>query len=371
MPKEAKIPPTLDDAQKEFIEKHWHYDLKTLTQQVFSNPAITLRNVECKAVKMYLGTIGKVAVGLPTEQQPVAAFMVSELTEEQKEYIRNNMAESSGPLEMARVLFKNERLLPTSREYRMVHIYCKQIDSSYHRDDELVDDIDYVPPKSILHLIGKLNKYIPSRSDDGSKALFDYNKLTSTEERNFRSLISYLRIPRFKIEADKYIKRIDRVLFESTFMGFVYDKGDLLAEEVHQYISLASEVVITHQIDKMVQKLDERLNAMLDTGDGTIRMPEVELLNAVREKSNKSKEQQKKLLDNLVEKRSERLQNRLQANASVLNLVEIWKKSADRKRIIELAVKRNDGLRKEVERLSSLDSLRAEVYGLDPTSIGL
>jgi hypothetical protein len=49
--------------------------------------------------------------------------------------------------------------------------------------------------------------------------------------------------------------------------------------------------------------------------------------------------------------------------------VEAWKREEDRKRIIKLAEKHRDDLKKEVERLSSMDALKAELFGLDKDNI--
>ena len=73
---------------------------------------------------------------------------------------------------------------------------------------------------------------------------------------------------------------------------------------------------------------------------------------------------QTKLLGDLKEKRSDRLKNQIRENASILNLVEMWKDEESRKKLIRLAEMRKEAVKKEVDNISSMDELKARILGL-------
>lgn len=360
MPKDALPLPELSKDQKSYIDSNWDkQDLRTLCQNVWSNPALTLRDIESKAVKGYIALIG----GNPN----VAGPKDSSLSFEQQQYIQQNY-KNSPPLEMARTLFGSKTLTLASRATMAVVKYCQLIDPSHVVDEEPVDG-RYEPPRSIIHLTARVNEYAINPRGDG-KPVYDSGKLSSADTRALQALMAYMRTPLFKVQADKYMRKRDRELFESEFIKLCWDKPDLLAEELNQYIAYSAETVKYMQIERTVQLLDERLNEALVSGDGnTVKMNEVELLNSVREKSNASMKQQASLLKTLIGDRAKRINDKVQANSSLLILVEMWKKEDDRRRIIALADKRNDSLAVEVERLSSIEALKAEIYGLNPNTI--
>ncbi len=357
----------LNDSQKKLIEANWDkMDLKSLTQLVFNDKTLDGRCLQAKAVKAYLSEKNRQVKTTEYHHHKTGDI---ELTQDNKDYIQNNYEKSSGPLEMARILFNNDKLTVLHKETRAVIEYCKLIDPNYKKSDDPVDEIEYKVPTSLYTLILKVNRYVPNARAEG-KPTYDKDQLTAQDDKNLKSLLSYLNIPRFKIEADKYIKKIDRELFESTFIAFCYDKSDLQAEEVHQYISLSSEIVLTYQVDKTVQKLDQRFQDKLNNDGEKFFQAEVDAMKSVMDKLDKSKERQKKLISELVVSRSNRINSRIQSSSSLHSLVEMWKKEVDRQKIIMMNEKRQKTqLKEEVVRLSSMDSLKAEIFGLDRDDI--
>ncbi len=367
MPKVALPIPQLDENQKDFIRRNIHLELKTLVQQVFNNPVLTLRNVETKAVKNYIASLGKTTIIKGVEQK----IKRITLTEDHKTYIKNNF-ERCTTLEMARILSmeSTEKLsMPNNPWMISILEFCRSLDPTYGKNEDTVVG-DYIPPTSISVVMGMVNKYAINTRGDG-RSLYDSIKTTPEERKCLQMLVGYMGSPLFVAHANKYVKQVDRDLFESEFIKLCWDKPDLLAEELTQYISLAAETVKYIQIERQVQMLDNRLNAVLTEGDDNkpLKMAEVELLNSVREKATASMKQQAALIQKLAGDRAKRLENKIEANSSLLKLVEMWKKEDDRKKIIALAQKRNEKIKEEVERLSSIDSLKAEIFGLDPNTI--
>jgi hypothetical protein len=213
-------------------------------------------------------------------------------------------------------------------------------------------------------MIAWVNNYIPTGTGE---PLYNSSSIKAFEEKCLRMLLGYLRSPTFVYQASQYEKKVDRELFESNFIRFCYDKPDLTAEEIHQYISLSSEIVNTAQIERTIQRLDKNINDWLSGDDDEkkkMSMSMVELINAARGKWESSKERQKKLLAELTESRSIRLKNRLDQNASILNLVEAFQKEKDRKELIELAEMEKQADVIETDKLSNMDQVVALIAGM-------
>ncbi len=360
--KDAGLPYELSEGHKKIIEANWKRPLKELVQQVWADPTITLMDVRAKLVKQHLATLGKE----PTVRNKGGKPVPYTLSETERLYIETN-AKVAKPYEMAQHLF-GEGIGTGSKECRAVYAYYKQIDPASIRDEELVEDTDYEPPAHAMIVLSLVNKYTLSTRHDGKK-LLDPAKLTAHETRQLQCLLTYMRSPLFKVAADRYTRKVDRLLLESTIVSFCWDKTDLMAEEVHQYINLASETVKYNQIERMVQKLDQRINDMLDDAETPLKMAEVELLNSVREKANVSMKQQAAFLKTLVGERSKREEERSKTNSDLHNLVASFMDREKRRRILKVANEYREKLGEEVQRLSDMDSLRADLFGLDSGDI--
>ena len=90
----------------------------------------------------------------------------------------------------------------------------------------------------------------------------------------------------------------------------------------------------------------------------------VESINTAQTEYNQCVNRQTKLLNELKEKRSQRLSKQIKENASILNLVEMWRDEESRHKMIKLAEIRKKALKEEVNRLSSMDEIKCRVMGL-------
>ena len=63
-------------------------------------------------------------------------------------------------------------------------------------------------------------------------------------------------------------------------------------------------------------------------------------------------------------KRSDRLSKQIQENASILNLVQMWKDEENREKMIKLADLRKESLKEETKKLASMDEIKARIMGL-------
>lgn len=362
MPKMARDEITLTPEQRALVEEFYYLNIRELIRKVFNNDELTLRcDPEVKAVKQALADLGKKPNPVPTVKEQE---LLNVLTEEQKEYIRNNYRDSS-PLEMTRLLFDNPKLEGFSKQCKVVMTYCKQLDPKYIKEEEIAEDGPYEPPKGIIQVLGKANRYAMNTRGDG-KALFDPATLSNAQKHQLETLLAYMQLPLFKVEANKFNKKVDREVFESVFIANCWDKPDLTAAQVIQFIQLASLLVKGNQLDRIAQKLDDRQNDNLSDPDSPIKMTEVETLNAYREKINAGAKQIAALIKTLEGDRAKTMEAKHASNASMHNLVESWRREDSRKKIIQLAERQQKAaLKKEIERFSTMSSLKSEIFGLN------
>jgi hypothetical protein len=348
----------LNEDQQALIIKTWNDkkenppSLQELTQLVFPEiPNIDGRSLYGKAVKKFLAS-RDLKVKTKSEYTPKDRV---EFTQEQKDFITNN-ASMMTAVDLARSLFNNYTLSNLSIESRSVEEYLdtlpKQV-KAIQTEEELQGD--YKPPKNQERAMVRVNKYVL----DG----IDKDKISAKQKKELTSLISYLHTYRFLHQIGTYADPVDRELFESSFIRYAYDKSDLTQEEVDQYIILATEVVISSNIQQTIQTLQEQINMEMDSGQ-KIPMVLVEAVTSARTEYNQCVGRQQKLLNDLKVKRSERMQKQVKDNASILNLVLMWKDEESRNEMLKMADMRREVLKDEIGRLSSMDDIKARIFGL-------
>tara|TARA_Y100001973_G_C5203076_1_gene339319 strand:- start:1076 stop:2164 length:1089 start_codon:yes stop_codon:yes gene_type:complete len=281
-----------------------------------------------------------------------------ELTEEHKEYISNNASMMSA-VEIARIIFKDNKISNLNQEARSVAEYLETLDNKvvYQTQHESPpQSTEYKLPKTILRMTQRINKYV----HEGLKE----NELKTREKAGVEALMGYVHTYRFLHQINNYETQNDRDLFESSFIRYTYDKPDLTQEEVDQYIVLSSEVVIAANIQRRKEHLTAMLDAVVEDTDGRASMSLVEVIGKVETEYNQSVNRQQKLLGDLKEKRSDRLSKQIKENASILNLVQAWKEEEYRNKMIHLAEMKKEVIKEEVERLSSMDEIKCRIMGL-------
>jgi len=110
------------------------------------------RSKEGRAVKAFLSKIDLSAIPA-SEYQKVDR---PELTEEHKEFIRNNRG-TMKYVEMSRILFDDDKLTSLSAETRMVTEYCKTLEGDSFEDPSLAPAFEYKPPFFIQRATSVLN----------------------------------------------------------------------------------------------------------------------------------------------------------------------------------------------------------------------
>ena len=314
------------------------------------------RSKEGKAVKAFLAG-RQIKAHASHEYQPKK----TELGEEQKEFINNNFGMMS-PVEMARVIFTDNRLTNLNQESRAVDEYVKTLNpaAAFQPNSQVPED--YKPPKTMSASIAKVNNYVLNA--------IDKNKILPKQKKGVHSLIGYLHTYRFLHQVNNYEHRTDRELFESSFVRYTWDKYDLTQEEVDQYIVLSTEVVIASNIQRRVERLQQHLDTSAEDTEGRrIAMALVDAINTAQTEYNQCVNRQQKLLESLKEKRSDRLKKQISDNASILNLVEMWKEEETRKKMIQLAEMRKEIIKDEIQNLGSMDEVKARVMGISEDEV--
>lgn len=285
-----------------------------------------------------------------------------ELSDENIIFITNNF-KTMTPLDMAKILFNNPFLSNLNNETRVVAKFISDnlnSSESYGSSDDIAKTT-YSSPRNFDKAINKINKYI-----------YDINlkkeTLSSRQKKDIECFLKYINTYRFSHQINSYEREIDRDLFESSFIRYTYDKNDLTEEEVDQYIILSSEVVIASNIQRRVEKLQKLLEDAADN-DARISMGLVESINTAQSEYNQCVGRQQKLVNDLKAKRSDRLNNNIKQNASIVNLIQAWKDEESRQKMIRLAEIRKRNFKEEVEVIESMDELKSRVLGISKEEI--
>jgi hypothetical protein len=279
-----------------------------------------------------------------------------ELSTEQIEYITNNCS-TMKPFEMAKEVFQNPKLSPASAEVRLVINLVKSLPQSLVYGDEEELELEYKPPKLPIHVIARINKYVKDSK-------IDKDKPTPTHKKQCDALINYLHDYRLIHQINTYESISDKKLFESSFITYCWDKSDLSAEDVHQYIILCTEVVMSASIQRTINTLQIEQDRILNE-EGKVPMALVELIGNTRNDYNASVKRHETLIKSLTTERSKRLKDRIGPEFTLLNIVEEFKKEESRMEWIQEAEERNKRIGKEIDRLSKFDEGIVRIFGIN------
>jgi hypothetical protein len=354
----------LSDEQCEKILNAWNKNpqdppaLLKLIRLAFPDKDVDGRSKEGRAVKEFLA-LNDLKARAAHEYKPKEKI---ELTEEQKEFVKNNVS-MMNCVEMARVVFKNEELGNLHQETRTVNEYADTLGGVEIRSSREESGVEeFKPIRTFYAMLNKINKYVYEG--------IDKEKITNQQKREIEATIKYVNTYRFGHQMNRYNNVTDRDLFESSFVRYTYNKADLTQEEVDQFIVLSAEVVIASNIQARVAHLSRLLDDVAEDTEGRrISMALVDAINTAQTEYNQSVARQQKLLSDLKEKRSDRLKNQIRDNASILNLVEMWKNEESRQKMIKLAQLRKKSLKEEKDNLENMDEMKARIMGLSEDEI--
>ena len=288
------------------------------------------------------------------------------LTDEQQQLIVNNVSTQTA-VELARLAFNKPELSNLDAETRVVNAFIKTLDTKIVYKEEQnkeIPDGDYEPPNTLDKVFRRVNQYV--------NFALDKDKLTSQQKKGLEMLINYLHTYRFIRQINSFDKQDDRKSFEDNFIRYTYDKPDLTQEEVDQYIELSNQFVQGIKTSARKNLLEDRLadsSGPTDSETIKVSMGLVEAIGKAGTEYDQCLKRQQKLLEDLKEKRSTRLSKQIKENASILNLVTLWRDEEQRIKLIRLGELEQIAVAKEVEKLTNMSEVRARILGLDKDSI--
>jgi hypothetical protein len=358
----------LTPAQKQLILDTWNAtpdappSLKTLVELIFGE-GVDGRDIRGKLIKQFLATRNFRAKATSDKENKTSLIT---LTEEMKLYIANN-ANNNTALEMARELFHNEHLTNLNAETRIVNEYLKSLTGQViFGGKEAINDVpegEYEPPKTLDKALKKINEYV--------SFVRAISELNAQQKKNTEKLIDYLHTYRFIRLMNSFESQKDRKSCEDAFIRYTYDKSDLTQEEIDQYISLVGEVVHELTVKRRMEKMGKQQESISDNTEESQKysMGLVEAIGKASTEFHQCRDRQRKLLDALTEKRSGRLNSQINENASILNLVQMWRDEEGRKELLKIAQLEQQSITEEVDRISSVSEIKLKILGLSKSQI--
>ena len=203
----------LTEQQKLAILKEWNDrpdnppSLLELIRIAYPNEEFDGRTKEGRAVKKFLATRQIVADGAHVYKPKDKV----ELTEEHKEYISNNVGMMSA-VEIARIVFKDNKITNLNQEARAVSDYISTLDNKVvyqNSTSDVPESNEYKPPKTILRMAQRINKYV----HDG----LEENNLKQYVIKN--NLTKHVKINNFVNNPYPVIKKSDLFILSSKYEG--------------------------------------------------------------------------------------------------------------------------------------------------------
>lgn len=190
----------------------------------------------------------------------------------------------------------------------------------------------------------------------------DEKQLNRQDLDNIESTMKFLAAPRFVQVINTYSSSDDRILFEAEFIRTVWDKPDLTSDELNLYVNVCMDYIHLKNISKAIDKLNRMFEECEDQQDMTVRL--AELLKTKSEEYNQCEKRQETLIARLNGDRKERIKNKHRDNASILSLVRIFQNESDRKRMLDMAEKQKLLINQEADTLEKMDAWKARVLGI-------
>ena len=284
---------------------------------------------------------------------------IVELSQQQKEFVVQYAQDGMTAFQIASLLFPDVNMTPLSKEMIVVNDYLKEYAPTFVKSEESSLGETYSSPTTPLSAVRKINKYT---SED-----LKVERLTMKQKNCVDALISFLQSPRFNTVINNYNAQVDRELFEAEFIRATWDKPDLTADEINLYINVCVDYINLKNISAHVEKLNRMFNEAEEQQDMSIRL--AELLKTKSEEYNQCEKRMESLIMRLSGDRAKRIASHQQDNASLLNLVQLFQDEEERKIMIQIAELQKQAVSKEADRLENMPEWKSRVLGLSKGEI--
>lgn len=341
----------LSEEQKKFIDKNAKDlpDLIDLTRATFMDESLDGRTKEGRAVREYLISKGK---NFETTKASPAKSVA--LSEEQKEFIKNYASDGMNAFQIAKIIFKEEKITPLSKETIVIAEYIKEELPSQLSPSDSARGEEYSAPASILSMLKKINSVTAVNLIE--------DKLTRAEQVSVESLMKLLASPRFLYQINSYTDAHDRALFEAEFIRACWGKPDLTSDETNLYINVCMDYINLKQIEKQKLKLNEMFDDAEEGNDFTIRLTEI--LKTKSEEYNQCVSRIDRVITKLQGDRAKRLNSKQQETASVLALVKLFQEENEREIMVKMANMQKELIKEEADKIESMPAWKARILGI-------
>ena len=341
----------LTDDQKGFIDENHKKisNLNELTRAVFMGEDLDGRTKEGRSVRAYLAK--KDYKYNTTRKQKVPNV---KLTKAHKEFI---LAQADGTMkafDIAKLLFPEKDITPLSKETLVVAEFLKNnMPEDMNPADTAVGE-KYSPVTSFDKIIDMVNKVTNQN--------LEKERMQMGVKKGLEALIRFLKSPRLILTIGNYTDKKNRELFEAEFIRATWDKPDLTSDELNLYINVCIDYINLMNIQKAVDKLNHMFEQCEDQQDMTVRL--AELLKTKSEEYNQCEKRMESLITRLNGDRAKRVQNKQNANASILNLVQLFQEEEERKVMLKIAKMQREMVADEAKNIESMPDWKARVLGL-------
>ena len=347
-----------------------------------------------------------------------------EISEEQKQFLRENASRIPNLIDLTRQCFENEELDGRSKEGRAVRKFLVENSISFRTTGRIpVENIELTQPqkdfileqaedglssleiariifsdrnvkplsneqRTVLAFIREvnpdiipsqdgaaLNSYLsPKSSSRIIKKINDATGLGLDESKmNRQKLICVdklginLNNSRFLKIINNYLNEDDRVLFEHEFIRLTWDKPDLTADELNLYLNACKEVINLEVVSSHLNKLNDMFDIADDQTEMSVRLAEI--IKAKSQEYHQCESRIENLTKKLQGDRAERMKKNQKENASFLSIVQLFQEEQERKTMIRIAEMQKEAVKEEAERLEGMAEWKARVLGISPEDV--
>lgn len=342
-----------------------------------------------------------------------------DLTEEQKDYIKKNVAKVANLNELTQKCFRDDDLDGRTKEGRAVRKYLIENNIDYKTtrrkpqdkielNDSQKDFIiqqaqeglssleiaklifpkKQVKPlsneqRTVLTHINEVNPdFVPSQDSAAvndyvgpkspSRVLKKINDATglaleeSKLNRQKRVCIEKLQInlsnSRFLKIINNYLNKSDRELFEQEFIRLSWDKPDLTADELNLYLNVCKEVINLEVVSAHLNKLNDMFDVADDQTEMTVRLAEI--IKAKSQEYHQCETRIENLTKKLQGDRAERMKKSQKDSASFLSIVQMFQEEEERKNMVRMAEMQKKLIKEEAERMEGMAEWKARILGI-------
>tara|TARA_Y100000590_G_scaffold143436_1_gene164667 strand:+ start:36745 stop:37803 length:1059 start_codon:yes stop_codon:yes gene_type:complete len=342
--------PELTEDQKAFIKENAPIigDLSKLTKDVFMDDSLDGRTREGRLVRKFMKE-----AGIDYSTRHISKKDDIQLTEEQKEFIRNNSAADVSSVALARLVFAGAEIKHMSKEFWAVHDFIHEEGLDVPKNETAMN-IKYSPPKADSKIMKKIQDCVGVEISE--------DKMTVKYKRCIEALRKFMSAPRFLQVIETYTSLEDRNLFEAEFVRATWDKPDLTTDEINLYINVCMDYIHLKRIQSAMDKLNRMFDEAEEQQDMTIRLTEI--LKTKSEEYNQCEKRMESLISKLQGDRSKRIANQVSKNASILNLVQLFQEEEERGIMLKMAQMQQKLISNEMDELEKMPDWKARVLGI-------